>query len=175
MKWWKIKRVRLILAGYFVKHWKCFSYDSSTLFSSPLIMHVEALPENWAGWSLLWAMNTDSVSLLKHLPFCLLCISLQFDKGSHCTRGTFFGFSSPSLGFGAACWKGGGDVTDKFHFMPTTILALLFQRGGFICKPLSGEKKKKKRWKGAKLIACYTKPTRHMPVFAAFSSATVLV
>lgn len=90
-------------------------------------------------------MNTDSVSLLKHLPFCLLCISLQFDKGSHCTRGTFFGFSSPSLGFGAACWKGGGgDVTDKFHFMPTTIMALLFQRGGFVCKPLSGEKKKKK-------------------------------
>lgn len=61
-------------------------------------------------------------------------------------------------------------MTDKFHFMPTTIMALLFVRDGFVCKPLSGEKKMKKR---NKLIACYSKPTRHMPVFAAFSSATV--
>lgn len=51
-------------------------------------------------------MNTDSVSLLKHLPFCLLCICLPFDKDGHCTRGTFFGFSFPSQGFSAAYWRG---------------------------------------------------------------------
>lgn len=136
---------KLIIARYFVKHWKCFLHVpplSFTFLCSPKT-HKEPAKQ-LSRLRLLWAMNTGSVSLLKHLPFCLLCISLQFDKGGHCTRGTFFGFSFPSQGFSAAHWKE-GYMTDKFHFMPTTIMTLLFERGGFVCKPLSGEKDEKEK------------------------------
>lgn len=70
------------------------------------------------------------------------------------------------------CILEGGYMIDKFHFVPATIIALLFEQGGFGLQAFV----RKKRGKGQnQLIACYCKPTWHTPVFAVVSSATVLV
>lgn len=78
--------------------------------------------------------RTDLVSLLKHLPFCLVCISLQDDKDRYCIGGDvflpFFFFSELQC-----CVFEEGYMTDKFHFIPTTIMALLFKQGSFVSKP----------------------------------------
>lgn len=141
---WK-GRYLIIIARYSVNHWKCFLYVpplSFTFLSSPKT-HKEPAKQ-LSRLVLLWAMNTASVSLLKHLPFCLLCMSLQVRQRQPLYQGTFFGFSFPSQGFSAAYCKE-SYMTDKFHFMPTTIMALLFERGGFVCKSLSGKKMKRRK------------------------------
>lgn len=69
--------------------------------------------------------------------------------------GDILGFSFPSKGFSAAYWRG-GYMTDKFHFVPTTIMALLFLWGWFL---QAFVRKKGCKWEN-KLIACYTKPNQ---------------
>lgn len=168
--WKREKAFKLIIARYFVKHWKCFLCVPPLPFaflSSPQTHKEPAKQLSRLGLAL---SNEHRFSFIAQ-TFTILFAMYQptvWQRLPLYHRDIFWLFFS--FWRLQCCILEGGYMKDKFHSVPTTIMALLFGwGGGFFAGPCQ-----EKRWKWEnKLIACYTKPARHMPVFAVFSSATV--
>ncbi len=137
----QFKEYKLLIFGYFVKHWKCFLYvlplffpvfSQDTYRACQKLSRLGLALSNEHGFSFI--AQTFTILFAMQQPAAWQRLPLYQSD-------IFWLFSSFS--WLQCCAVEEGNMTDKFHFMPTTIVALLFDRGGFVCKPLYRKMKRR--------------------------------